>query len=433
MLQALCAGPAQSASLGPSRAQIHARPVGHSTPGVRESILYAFQGGSRDGASPVAPLISDATGALYGTTTDGGARDSGTVFKLTPAGSGFTESILHAFRGGDFDGAYPVAGLLGNSAGTLFGTTSGGGSRKCVRQLRLPGCGVVFALTPSGREYKESVLYAFLGGSDGAEPLAGLIEDSNGVLYGTTYQSDEIATAGTVFTLTPAGSAYHENVIFGFPYLYSEPFYPDGSYPAAPVISDSSGAFYGTTQFGGGASSCLIEFQECGVAYKLTPSPGGYTAGTLHEFGNAGDGVNPVAGLVADGAGALYGTTQYGGASNLGTVFKLTPNGATYIESILYAFQGGADGALPVASLVLEGGSLYGTTASGGPANVGTVFSLTPSGSSYTESVLYAFKGGKNDGADPEAALIVDGLGNLYGTTARGGAADAGTVFTLAL
>ncbi len=222
-------------------------------------------------------------------------------------------------------------------------------------------------------------------------------------------------------------------MIYAFPFNKNgPPDLPQGSIPAAPLIADSSGALYGTAQYGGNENTCEDQNEECGVVFKLTPSASGYSESVLHSFADRTDGAFPVAGVILDGKGALYGTTPFGGTPGQGIVFKLTPSGSTYSESILYTFQGGSgDGGLPMASLISDSsGALYGTTALGGSANLGIVFKLTPSGSNYTEHVLYSFQGGA-DGAVPYAALIADASGALYGTTLHGGAADAGTVFKL--
>jgi uncharacterized repeat protein (TIGR03803 family) len=397
---------------------------------TREQILYSFRGGRADGSTPVASLIADKAGALYGTTEFGGRRDSGTIFRLRPSGAAYAEKLLYAFRGGNHDGAYPLAGLLADSSGKLFGTTSQGGSTNCVHQPLYARCGTVFELAPSHGGYAESVIHAFQdGGGDGAYPDAGLIADQSGNLFGTTVAG----LVGGVFELTP-GSAYTESVIYAFPFVSSGPQYvPFGAFPAAPVIADATGALYGTTEYGGTGTTCEDEIEECGVVFKLTPSPSGYIETVLHIFADGKDGAFPVAGLTMDGNGALYGTTPFGGARGQGIVFKLTPTGSSYNESILYTFRGGSnDGGLPMASLIADSssGALYGTTSSGGSANRGTIFELTPSGSGYSERVLYSFQGG-NDGAVPYAALIADSSGALYGTTSHGGAADAGTVFKL--
>jgi uncharacterized repeat protein (TIGR03803 family) len=224
--------------------------------------------------------------------------------------------------------------------------------------------------------------------------------------------------------------SYSEALLFTFQYSPSGPtLYPDGLFPSASLLPDDSGAFYGTASIGG---VCPVQVQAfgCGVVFKLTPSASGYAFRLLYLFQGGSDGAVPVAGLVEDKNGDLYGTTEYGGAENVGTVFKLTPAGSgAYTESVLYAFAGGNDGALPVAGLIAEQGALYGTTSSGGSANQGTIFKLTPAASGYTETISHAFQGGV-DGGEPFAGLV-SGKGGMYGTTMIGGASGLGTVFVL--
>jgi uncharacterized repeat protein (TIGR03803 family) len=286
-----------------------------------------------------------------------------------------------------------------------------------------------------------TTLYTFGGGTDGAFPEAGLIADASGALYGTTgiggTPCASHVSCGTVFKLTPPGATggpWTETVLNSFTGV-------DGWAPGAGLIADASGALYGTTRLGGfgsggpggGFGTC------CGTVFKLTPpgvTGGPWTETVLHAFG--GDGTTPEAGLIADASGALYGTTAQDG------VFKLTPPGATggpWTETVLYSFIGGGDGAAPVAGLIADAsGALYGTTQAGGGTGCagglgcGTVFKLTPpttTGGTWTESVLYSFTGG-TDGANPVAGLIADTSGALYGTT-EGGGSGGGTVFKLTL
>jgi uncharacterized repeat protein (TIGR03803 family) len=391
-------------------------------------VLYSFRGGN-DGALPAAGLMTDTTGAFYGTTQSGGLRNMGTAFRLTRSGSGYAESVLHAFAGGKHDGAVPVAGLIEDRSGVLYGTTEGGGNqsyKRFCRGSKIRGCGTVFRLTRSGSGYAESLIYAFRDDAkgDGMFPYAGLIAGEAGALYGTTYFG---GGQGNVIELTPTRKGYTEASLYAFQYSPSGEAFPDGALPAAGLLADGSGALYGTTVLGG---DCPVEpLYGCGVVFKLTPSASGYTFGVLYAFQGGDDGNWPVAGLIADKNGALYGTTQYGGTASDGTVFKLTPAGSRYSETVLHDFAGGSDGALPVASLTSDKrGALYGTTAAGGSANSGTIFTMTPSASGYSERVLHSFRGG-SDGADPVAKLIVGKTGALYGTTQSGGTYGVGTVF----
>ena len=352
-------------------------------PSGNPTVLYSFTGG--DGSHPGGVLIADAAGNLYGTTISGGAQDAGTVFQLTPSG---TLNVLYSFTGGS-DGALPWAGMIADTAGNLYGTTYGGGAS---------GQGTVFQLDPSGTL---TVLYSFTGGND-ASPWSGLIADAAGNLYGTTEGGDG---PGEVFQLTPSGIL---NVLHNFTGR-------DGAIPHSGLIFDAAGNLYGTTHNGGTSGY--------GTVFQLDPSG---TLTVLHSFTEGRDGAYPEAGVIADMAGNLYGTTYGGGASGQGTVFQLDPSGTL---NVLYSFTGGND-ASPWAALIADAaGNLYGTTEGGdGP---GEVFQLTPSG---TLNVLHNFTG--RDGAVPHGTLIFDAAGNLYGTTALGGAnmscpGGCGTVFEL--
>jgi uncharacterized repeat protein (TIGR03803 family) len=229
---------------------------------------------------------------------------------------------------------------------------------------------------------------------------------------GTTTQSTaaQVLRSSALRLARPA--SYSESVLYSFHGA------PDGAVPYADLI-DEAGALYGTTEDGG--------VSGYGTVFKLTRSGSGYTESVLYNFQAGNDGAFPTASLI-EKAGALYGTTGLGGASGAGTVFKLTPSGSGYTESVVYSFQGGSDGAYPSAGVIDEGGALYGTTPGGGGAGDGTVFKLTPSGSGYTESVLYSFQGG-SDGASPYAG-VTSKAGALYGTTFYGGLGN-GTVFKL--
>jgi uncharacterized repeat protein (TIGR03803 family) len=260
----------------------------------------------------------------------------------------------------------------------------------------------------------ETVLHSFGSGSDGASPLARLI-DANGTLYSTTEYGGGTGcsgTCGTVFKITTSGA---EKV------LYSFAGGTDGAFPNA-ALANMGGTLYGTTPQGAGAG-CMLHL-GCGSVFKITKG----TESVLHSFGGAGDGAVPYAGLT-DLNGTLYGTTEFGGASGFGSVFTITAAGA---EMVLYSFAGAPDGAYPVAGLTNVGGTLYGTTTNGGstgcPASggCGTVFAITQAGA-YTP--LHSFSGG-TDGANPWGGLT-NVSGTLYGTTRSGGADNLGTVFKI--
>ncbi len=392
---------------------------------AKETVLHSFQG-TNDGANPYSTLIFDKKGALFGTTTGGGTKGGGTVFKLTPSGSRYAESILYSFYQYRTDGISPYGGLVLDKYGSLYGTTLSGGYRTLSGCN--PRCGTVYKLARSKGHYSESQLYVFQGNpqGDGSYPRTGLIMDKAGALFGTT-ETGGSRDDGTVFGL---GSAKG-------PILHSFDCRNDGANPVAKLFADTQGALFGTTQVGGGGNRCQGGY---GIVFNLTPSASGYNYAILYSFQGSPDGASPSAGLIGDKQGTLYGTTASGGTGSCqngcGTVFKLTRSGSGYAETVIYNFQGGSDGANPQADLLRDtNGDIFGTTVGGGGSSAcsggcGTIFELMPSGTTYTESVLYSFRG-TPDGAEPQAGLVADKSGNLYGTTVYGGTKGYGTVFKL--
>jgi uncharacterized repeat protein (TIGR03803 family) len=357
-------------------------------------VLHNFAGQPADGSNPDANLIFDAEGNLYGTTSGGGGRNFGTVFEI---GSDGTEKVVYSFGSHSGDGIGPEGGLIMDAEGNLYGTTYAGDQIET-------GYGTVFEITPAG---KEKLLHKFSErGNGGCLPEAGLVFDLEGNLYGTTTQCGR-GGDGTVFEITTAGK---------FKVLYSFGSQPgDGSFPQSVLVLDREGNLYGTTYYGGISGS--------GTVFEIT------TVGAekvLHSFGSeSGDGAFPAAGLVFDTEGDLYGTTSVGGANNLGAVFKITSAGAYEVQ---YSF-GGQSGIVPLASLIFDNkGNLYGTASQGNVHGGGTAFEITPEGK---EIVLYVFGSQAGDGIEPEASLVFDKKGNLYGTTWEGGATGNGTVFEL--
>jgi uncharacterized repeat protein (TIGR03803 family) len=322
-----------------------------------------------------------------------------------------TETTLHNFMGGT-DGADPVADLLYvPGTGIIYGTTEKGGGSTACTK----GCGTVFSIHPDGSSY--SVLYSFAGGgTDGANPEAGLVMDVSGNLWGTTYNGGT-HNLGTVYELSPIGGGmYSESFVFSFTGK-------NGSHPLARLVLDSSGNVYGTTYAGGTKGD--------GAVFELAVS-GAETV--LHSFSGP-DGSHPRAGVVFDSGGRLWGTTSLGGESKLGTVFVLSRSGSVWSETFLYSFTG-ANGANPYGAVTLDAsGNAYGTTKFGGStcpiaaAGCGVVYELEPSGGGYTGSVIYPFAG-STDGALPADALTwtVDesGFSYLYGTASEGGDTIAG-------
>jgi len=364
-------------------------------------VLYAFQGGPNDGATPAGKVILDASGNLYGMTQYGGARTLGwgTVFKLDTAGK---ETVLYSFTGGA-DGGYAYGGLIQDAAGNLYGSTSEGGNGSCGGD----GCGVVFELDTTG---KETVLYQFSGGSDGGDPNGDLVMDKAGNLYGTAYWGP-YGYGGAVFKVDRKGN---ETVLHEFNGL------PDGEFPVAGVFRDNQGNLFGTTDAGGGGPC----FGGCGTVFKVSKT-GKETI--LYRFLESPDGAFPYAGLIPGTTGNFYGTTYSGGDpacdQGCGTVFEVSAAGR---EKILHRFHEN-EGGNPLGGLVRDAaGNLYGTTLGG---NYGRVFKLDPQGK---ETVLHSFKGG-TDGCAPLASLTLDSAGNLYGTASGCGAYGNGAVFKIAL
>jgi uncharacterized repeat protein (TIGR03803 family) len=383
-------------------------------------------GFGNDGALPYAGVISDAAGNLYGTTYQGGGATCsygphrcGTVYKLSHNSHGsWMESELHRFTGGS-DGIAPLASLIVDGAGNLYGTTSEGGDTNCGSN----GCGTVFKLAlNSDGSWTESILYSFTGGEDGSAPYYGsLTFDGAGNLYGTTYGGG-VQSRGTVFKLAAnSDGSWTESLLYSFCDLTN---CVDGGGPLAGVTFDATGNLYGTTE-AGGDPNCGKEGAGCGAVFKLTPNlDGSWTESVLYSFTGGKDGQEPTAGLTFDGMGNLYGTTYFGG-HNRGIVFKLTPNSdGTWTESVLHRFDFSSDGANPFGSLTSDAaGNLYGTT-----VHNGGVFRLAPrSGGRWAFSVIYGLGG--PGGIQPYGSLVFDKAGKVYGTTFACAEKCRGSVF----
>jgi uncharacterized repeat protein (TIGR03803 family) len=341
-----------------------------------------------------------------------------------PTFAASTEKVLYTFSDTSTSGGHPHAGLISDAAGNLYGTTVQGG---------LKGQGTVFQLTPgTNGTWTETVLHSFCSAQycrDGSEPFAGLILDTDGNLYGTT-QFGGAYGYGAVFQLVPGSNGnWTETVVRSFDISSKG----EGVYPLSSLIFDTAGHLYGTTQQGG--------FYGFGTVFQLTVgSDGKWTEVALHNFNDNGkDGFGPSGGLIFDAAGNLYGITAGGGAYGYGTVFRLAPGtGGKWTETLLHSFNN-ANGADPQTGLTFDAaGNLYGTTLYGGASGTncgqgcGTVFQLSPgTNGKWTEKVLRNFNSIAKDGFSPYAGLIFDAAGNLYGTTAGGGAYGDGTVFEL--
>ncbi|MFZ0311774.1 MAG: choice-of-anchor tandem repeat GloVer-containing protein [Candidatus Korobacteraceae bacterium] len=362
------------------------------SPAQMLTTLAAFAGSN--GADPKSTLIQGIDGNIYGTTSQGGANNLGTVFKVSTGG---TLTTLHDFAGHPADGADPQAGLVQASDGNFYGTTSQGGANNL---------GTVFKITPTGTL---TMLHSF-NTTDGASPISVLLQSTDGNFYGTTQSGGN--GGGTVFKITPAGMLTT---------LHSFTGGSDGYAPEDGLVQGSDGNFYGTTNQGGAHSG--------GTVFKVTPSG---TLTTLYNFCSqmgCTDGEDPFGVLVQAIDGNFYGTTGEGGIG-VGTVFKITPTG---MLTTLHSFTGGSDGYAPEDGMVqATDGNLYGTTNLGGAHSGGTVFKITLSG---TLTTVYNFcsQSGCTDGRSSYAGLVQAADGNFYGTTNAGGANGDGTAFKLSV
>jgi len=363
--------------------------------------LVSFDG--TNGANPeFMSLVQGTDGNFYGTTRGGGANGVGTVFKITPTG---TLTTLYSFcsQASCADGEEPYAGLVQATNGIFYGTTYYGGAN---------GLGTVFKITAGGTL---TTLHSFCSQTncaDGDNPNAGLVQATDGSLYGTTLGGGGVNDSGTVFKITPNGTL---TTLHSF--CSQGGSCNDGAYPAAVLVQGTDGHFYGTTAQGGSVG--------LGSVFKIT-ARGKLT--TLHSF-NGSDGDFPATALVQATNGNFYGTTGGGGATSYGTVFKMTPPGTL---TTLYSFcvqTHCTDGANPNAGLAqATNGNFYGTTYDGGANNDGTVFKISAGGSLTT---LYSFAG--TDGSNPDGGLLQATNGKFYGTANLGGANADGTVFSVAV
>ncbi len=361
-----------------------------------ETLIYQFQGkGANDGESPNGGLIIDGKGNLYGVTGYGGTGNCvllgvsagcGTVYELSPPqqkGGAWTETILYSFPTAK-QGYVPNGDLVFDSAGNLYGATVFGGGKGTTCDKFYQYCGAVFKLSPpktKGRKWTEKVLHAFAGGTDGANPNGGLVLDSKGSVYGTTYIGGGLCGGngcGIVFALRPPtkqGGTWTEKMLDRFNGQ-------DGTSPNGDLIFDTKGSLYGTAQ--GGTNN-----EGDGIAFRLAPIGGSRWKETvLHVFSrNDSGGASPLAGLIFDAHNHLYGIASWGHVSSGGDVFEMKPpsrKGGSWTLSVLYGFVGAPDSSYPAAPLVFDKtGNLYGTTHYGGigqacQGGCGTVYEVSP-------------------------------------------------------
>ena len=368
-------------------------------------VEFTGNGVTNQGSLPFAALVESNDGIFYGTTLSGGAQGAGTVFKMTPGGV-LTTLVELTGNGAGNKGREPYAALVYGTDGQFYGTTGYGGTDER---------GTIFKMTPEGVLSTLVEFSIYDSGVFNYGPHAGLVQGRDGAFYGTTVSGS--SGDGTVYKMTPGG------VVTGLVKFTGTAGANKGSEPYAPLTEGSDGNFYGTTRTGGAGGG--------GTVFKMTPSG---VLRTLVEFtGNAGanKGSSPYAALVQGSDGNFYGTTFSGGANSLGTVFRMTPAG---VLTTLVEFTGNGvtnKGSKPYAALVqASDGNFYGTTQLGGASNLGTAFKMTPTGI-LTTLVEFTGTGGAKKGGQPYAALVQGTDGNFYGTTRLGGASDFGTIFKM--
>lgn len=326
-----------------------------------------------------------------------------------------TFSYLHLFTGGS-DGANPNSGITVGGASTLYGTAAFGGNTS--------GYGVVFKLAQRHSSWILDPLWEFAGGSDGADPYAGVVIGKNGALYGTTYLGGNLSQYGIVYELKPPATAcktaicyWNETII----HTFAGP--PDGAHPyLGNLVFDSSGNFYGTTYDGG--------LYSLGSVYQFAPqSGGGWTESTLYSFTGGTDGAIATAGVI-DSAGNLYGTNVADGTGGQGVVYQLTPAGPPWTENTLANLSGSIGYPAYSTPIMDQSGNLYGTAEQGGPGDSGTVYEVSQSGGSWTFSTVYVF-GGSHSACNPYAGVTLGANGNLFGVCQIGGANNDGWIFEM--
>jgi uncharacterized repeat protein (TIGR03803 family) len=366
-------------------------------------------------------IVADSSGNIYASFV------GQEVFELSPAASGWSYKAIAETPG-------TVSSLLIAPGGIIYGTTSNGGD---VVTSCPTGCGTVFKLTPptsAGGTWGEGTILSFTRGSNGgvAPSPNGLTLGKGGVLYGeATMGGDPASPYGAIFALHPPTQS---NPSWTYDSLYEFLGGADGFYPYGTLTFDTAGNLYGTTLAGGvkqdGCNS--FGYESCGTAFELSPGSNGgaWTKSTIYSFQGPGtDGSNPMGGMLIDASGNLYGVTRLGGtsAAGAGTVFKLTPatsSGGSWTETLLYNFKGKPDANQPLGIIQVPGGNMYGAAMSGGADNDGAVFQMTPlTGGAWSESVVYTFNT-LNSGIDPDTNVIYFNNA-LYGATSEGGLAGS--------
>jgi len=375
---------------------------------AKTNVIFSFK--EDEGEYADTDLEADSAGNIYGTTVLGGDFGSGTVFRLSPTTNGWVHTVLYSFRGGA-DGGEPYKGVTLDGEGNLYGTAVTGGSGNCEG-----GCGVAYKLTNSGGIWTQTVIHAFTGGDDGSGPGARVTVDRRGNVYGMAPTGGAYGL-GTIYKIHQV-----QNGAWTLKVIHAFTGGADGATGSAGRMIIRNGHFYGAGTSGGTYGG--------GVVFELTPTGGEWDLKTIYSFKAQPDGNFPYGALLFDASGNIYGTTYYGGAHNIGAVYKLSrqPIGE-WEEKILYSFRFGSDGNSPISNLVFDrAGNLYGTTSEGGLGS-GTIFKLSPvSGDQWIESVVHRFRG-PPDGAFAYNGLVVDRFGNFYGATVHGGVNDDGSIY----
>ena len=358
-----------------------------------------------NGVNPTGDLLMDANGDLFGTTSGGGTSASGTVFEIVNTATGYASLTTLVSFNGTSTGYKPLGGLIADASGNLFGTTANGGAN---------GLGEVFEIVNTATGYANTPLViASFSTKVGYSPMDSLIADSSGDLFGTT-QYGPTGTTGAIFEILNTGTGYSSTPVL----VSSFKGNTNGAQPIGSLITDANGDLFGTTASGGTSGTndgTIFEVVKTGTTYAATPT-------MLASFDNK-NGSQPQASLMMDASGNLLGTTQYGGASNRGTVFELANTGSSYAGTItpLFSFNL-TNGGNPTGGLLADAnGDLFGTTQYGGSSGFGTVFEILNTVTGYATSPITVISLNGTVGANPWASLIADSAGNLFATTNSGG------------
>lgn len=353
---------------------------------TQETILYQFSGRKGDGAAPLAGVIFDSAGNLYGTTPIGGVHGQGMVFELSPSNEGWTGTLLYSFTGGS-DGGWPSAPLFMDNAGNLYGTTQRGGPNGNPS-------GVVFKLHRTGSKWHEEVLHTFGYGSDGKTP-SGLFVDEKGRVFGTTQYGGTYGD-GTVWAMQYSPGAWQYEILYSFGENPNE-----GFGPLSGVVVDNNHHIYGSAQ----------SPDQIAIVFELKYSPSGWLERIIYSFEGGENEPGPF-GLVLDGSGNVYGSAPLGGANNSGTIFELSPSTDGWTETVIY-------NAVATGLTFDQSGNLYGVNNLFQGSSENSLFELSPSSNGWIESFFFQFENAT--GYSPNGGLVFDSAGNIYGTTNGGG------------